>query len=151
MCGDGASGTPATASENVTFNTNWNGIIAANAIAGSGNAAAVSGCTKVGFHANAWTCTYNTSGDSVSGNNPVTSITAQSPKQWTTADSATCVLSWTANSIDLTWTLAGGSSTATNTGTGGTADTCTYGGNITLPNAEPTKTGYTFSGWKLDN
>lgn len=58
---------------------------------------------------------------------------------------------WTANTIDLTWDTNGGNSTATNTGSGGSATTCTYDGDITLPNAEPTKTGFSFTGWKLDN
>ncbi len=49
---------------------------------------------------------------------------------------AACV----ANEITVTWDRANGQGSVTNT--------CTYDGDITLPTA-PTKTGYTFSGWKL--
>ena len=50
---------------------------------------------------------------------------------------------WTPNTIDLTWNKLAGDTTphATNT--------CTYDGDITLP-TEPTRTGFSFAGWKLE-
>ena len=49
---------------------------------------------------------------------------------------------WTANTININWYIDEDAQTAL------TTNTCTYDGIITLP-TEPTKTGYTFSGWKL--
>ena len=46
---------------------------------------------------------------------------------------------WTANTININW-YNGDNVVSTNT--------CTYDGTITLP-TEPTKTGYTFAGWRL--
>ena len=46
---------------------------------------------------------------------------------------------WTANTININW-YNGDNVVSTNT--------CTYDGTITLP-TQPTKTGYTFAGWKL--
>lgn len=58
--------------------------------------------------------------------------------------SATITASWTAHTIDLTWNKLAGDATphATNT--------CTYDGDITLP-TEPSRTGFSFMGWTLDN
>lgn len=139
-CGTG-SGTPSTTPQNINFNDTFT---LQNAVSGSGNAAAVAGCSKVGYHATSWTCKY------LDGANGTESTTLTSGSTYNKDVNATCTLGWAANTIDLSWALDGGASTATNTGTGGSAKTCTYGGNITLPDAEPTKTGYTFSGWKLD-
>lgn len=49
---------------------------------------------------------------------------------------------WTGNSITLNWDENGGD-TVTN-------GSCTYGGNLVLP-AAPSRSGYTFNGWKLNN
>ena len=49
---------------------------------------------------------------------------------------------WTANTIHINW--YGGSDDLLVLD----ANTCTYDGTITLP-TEPTKTGYTFNGWRL--
>ncbi len=49
---------------------------------------------------------------------------------------------WTGNSITLNWDENGGG-TVTN-------GSCTYGGNLVLP-AAPSRSGYTFNGWKLNN
>lgn len=49
---------------------------------------------------------------------------------------------WTGNSITLNWDENGGDTVTTGS--------CTYGGNLVLP-ATPSRSGYTFNGWKLNN
>ena len=51
---------------------------------------------------------------------------------------------WTANTINLEWYNEDTKLTVPTT-----SNTCTYDGGITLPSTNPTKTGYTFKGWKV--
>lgn len=154
-CGGGADntdyGTLDPAQENITFNAYWSGIPAAKQITlGSTptgqphNSDSVTGCSRVGFHPTGWSCTYDTGGAAVAAD--ITTITSSNKKQWTTASNATCVLQWTQNTIDLSWSSNGGN---TYTVSNDAAKTCTYEGAVTLPTNNPTRTGYTFSGWKL--
>ena len=59
-------------------------------------------------------------------------------------------LECTANTINLNWfadTVANGATTPLTVQSA--AQQCTYDQSITLPSPNPTKTGYTFSGWRL--
>lgn len=122
-----------------------------NAVSGSGNQAAVAGCAKVGYHATGWSCKY------LDGTNGTESTALANNATYSLDVNARCTLQWAANTIDLSWATNGGAFAAsganapTNMGANGSAMSCTYNSNITLPDKEPTKTGYTFSGWKLDN
>ena len=51
---------------------------------------------------------------------------------------------WTANTINLEWYNEDTKLTVPTT-----SNTCRYDGGITLPSTNPTKTGYTFKGWKV--
>lgn len=66
------------------------------------------------------------------------------------AGDVTCTAQWTQNKVNLTWyddTVANNGQAIT-LPQGSQAGTCTYDSTITLP-AEPSKTGYTFKGWKV--
>lgn len=58
---------------------------------------------------------------------------------------ATITANWRANTINLNWYDNNTIMTPSNT----TANTCTYDNRITLPSTNPTKTGYTFTGWEV--
>ena len=94
-----------------------------------------SGCTLTGYTFNGWSCTNSLSG-ALNNGNPASGT-------WGITNNSTCTAQWTANSITLSWD----NSTADSGGTGG-GGTCTYGQPISLP-TNPTKTGYTFNGWKV--
>ena len=79
-----------------------------------------------------WSC-------SDSSNNTTTYTSGQTVAQWNITSDLECTAQWTANRINIDW-FSDGSRVAQNT--------CTYGGTITLPET-PSKTGYTFGGWKL--
>ena len=57
----------------------------------------------------------------------------------TYSGSANLTANWTGNNIAVTW--YDGDTQYTN-------NSCTYGGNLTVPSA-PSKTGYTFKGWRI--
>jgi len=94
-----------------------------------------SGCTLTGYTFNGWSCTNNLSG-ALSNGDPASGT-------WSITNDSTCTAQWTVNSIALSWDANG----ADNGGTGG-GGTCSYDSAITLP-TNPTKTGYTFKGWKV--
>ena len=131
-CGTG-TGTPGTASQPISYDATFT---TTNAISGTGNAAAVSGCTKLGYHAASWTCKY------LDGNGGTASSSLANNSTYNKTVNATCTLNWTANELDLTWYKEPGSNTIHDT------SSCMYSEGITLPE-EPTKTGYTFSGWTV--
>lgn len=58
---------------------------------------------------------------------------------------ATITANWRANIINLHWRNNNTEMQPSNT----TANTCTYDGSITLPSSNPTRTGYTFTGWEV--
>ena len=94
------------------------------------------GCTLKGYTFNGWSCTNSLSG-ALSSGNPASGT-------WSITNDSTCTAQWTANSIALTWD----NSTADSGGTGGAAS-CSYDSAITPLPTNPTKTGYTFDGWKI--
>ena len=57
--------------------------------------------------------------------------------------SATITASWTAHTINLIWNKLAGDTTPH------AENTCTYDGDITLP-SQPSRTGFSFAGWKLE-
>ncbi|MFQ6727574.1 MAG: InlB B-repeat-containing protein [Alphaproteobacteria bacterium] len=58
----------------------------------------------------------------------------------TYSGSANLTANWTGNTINVTWY---------NDDTQYANNSCTYGGNLTMPSSIPTKTGYTFKGWRV--
>jgi len=119
-CGTGIGG---TSRGSVTYGTNYQ--FMANY------------CTKQGNQFNVWSC------DNGVGNK-AESLT----ENWTTVptnpeSNITCIATWTPNDIDLIW--FDGYTQYTN----GTSNTCEYGDGVTLPQTPPTKTGYTFMGWRI--
>lgn len=136
-----------------------------SAIYGQNFAFAANSCiVPTGSTFNGWKCKVGDpgAGDDLNATalygNGVTSTTTQTAggagATWTYAGehggTITCVADITANSISLTWY----NDTAANGGTEITpsnseAESCTYGGVITIPANELSKTGYTFSGWHV--
>lgn len=57
---------------------------------------------------------------------------------------STIKANWEANTINLAWYNDDDLMSVQNT-----ANTCSYDGGITLPSSNPTKTGYTFTGWAV--
>ena len=53
---------------------------------------------------------------------------------------ANLTANWTGNNIEVTWY---------NGDTRYASNSCTYGGNLTMPSSIPQKTGYTFRGWRV--
>ncbi len=63
--------------------------------------------------------------------------------------SASLQADWDPNEITITWN--GNNGTAAGGGTYAPANTtCSYDGDVTLP-TPPTRLGYTFAGWEVDN
>ena len=95
-------------------------------------------CAKTGYTFGGWDCT------GISGTK-----TAGSSMTWNyTGTTTICTAHYDANTINLTW--------YDDTGANGTvmtveqsARSCLYDGVIDIPDNEPTKTGYTFEGWKV--
>lgn len=101
------------------------------------------GCAKEGYTFNGWSCT-NLSGTQTAGG-------AGATWEYTGAHEGeiTCTAVFGANSITLNWYNDSAATTPMVVQTA--ASTCTYDGAITLPDSEhqPSKTGYTFQGWKV--
>ena len=98
-----------------------------------------SDCAKTGYTFQGWSCT-GLNGTQTAGG----SIT------WAyTGASTTCTAVYGANRINLTWY----NDTDENNGTAMTvessAQSCLYDSTIDIPDNQPTKTGYTFEGWKV--
>lgn len=96
-------------------------------------------CAKPGYTFQGWNCT-GLDGTQAAGG----SIT------WAyTGASTTCTAVYGANRINLTWF----NDTAANGGTPmtveQTAQSCLYDSTIDIPDNQPTKTGYTFEGWRV--
>ena len=58
----------------------------------------------------------------------------------TYSGSANLTANWQGNNISVTWY---------NGDTEYDSNSCTYGGNLTMPSSIPQKTGYTFKGWRV--
>ncbi len=131
---------------------------ASRTIAMNGNIAITESCTLNGWRFDGWNCTAGLTSDAA-GASAVTDILATnlaSPGYTVylnTATNVTCTAKWTPNDIDLVWDVDGGSfasgESATFTGTG-SGTSCSYDGGIQIPTT-PTKTGYEFGGWQVDN
>ena len=94
-------------------------------------------CSAAGQTNSAWSCVGDTSGDTI---NQTTNAAS-----WTTAENVTCTMQYDADMVGLVYLKEPGDTTPYST------DTCNYGNSqFTLP-AQPTKTGYTFTGWKVTN
>ena len=115
-----------------------------------------------GYTFNGWKCKVGGAGDDLNATalfgNSATSTTTQtaggSNRTWLyegdTGGTIACVADITANNITLTWfndTVANNGTTITPSNS--EAESCTYGGTITIPSNQPSKTGYTFSGWHV--
>ncbi len=158
-CGDGATGTaPADATATYDASFTW---------AGNNDTAEGTGCKKAGHHFTGWTCKVATTGTvdgteatiitnggvSCSANaTGVGDCTGNEVTKWTEANlqsgaTITCTAQFSASSITITWDDNDGNN---NTSVSGGTPTCTYGADVTLPTA-PTRTGYTFKGWKVAN
>ncbi len=126
--GAGASTTasnPTTATQNVTMDGQYE-------LAGANN------CTLDGYTFAGWSCP-NLPGTGTPN------FAAGATGTYSYADDVTCTAQWTPNQINLVWD----NNNATSGGTGG-GSTCTFDGSITLPTV-PTRTGYVFGGWEVDN
>ena len=91
-------------------------------------------CVVAGKTTTAWECVGNTSGTTI---NQTTNAAS-----WATAENVTCTAQYDTDMVNLEFVY--------NNGNNNTYDTCNYGiGNFTVP--QPTKPGYTFTGWKVTN
>lgn len=108
-------------------------------------------CQLPGYHFTGWDCgsdlagqsgngVYTVSNGTVSGDGGLFKITGNTP--------ITCAATWEANDIAITWDGNHATSfTAPTPGSAG-AGTCSYDGDVTLPN-EPQRNGYLFQGWSV--
>ena len=104
-----------------------------------------------GYHFAGWTCTPNlatgSSSATYSVNWPSSTIVSETIETIGISSNATCEAVWAKDMVDLIYLETPGDETAYANGS------CNYGGNgsdgaFNLPN-NPTKTGYTFTGWKI--
>lgn len=86
-------------------------------------------CTHIGYTFDGWKCS-----------NGVIYTSGESVTAWDTDSDLQCNATWSANTINIKWTSDGAQHDV---------NQCRYGGDITIPTTTPTKTGYTFKGWKL--
>ena len=113
-----------------------------------GSAFTVNNPTKSGYTFAGWNVTGMDSANHVYGSTKTTStsisaITATAFKNLrATSGTVTFTATWTANTITLNWDE--------NSGDAISNGSCTYNSDLVLPPA-PTRSGYTFTGWKLAN
>ena len=90
-------------------------------------------CDAQGQTNQAWECVGDETGYTIDQDVNATS--------WATAENVTCTAQYSADIVDLIWKYENGNPDYQNT--------CNYGnGNISIP-ANPSKPGYTFTGWKV--
>ena len=90
-------------------------------------------CDAQGQTNQAWECVGDESGNTIDQN--------ANANSWGTAENVTCTAQYSADIVDLIWKYENGNPD--------TQNTCNYGnGNISIP-ANPSKPGYTFTGWKV--
>ncbi|MFQ6727471.1 MAG: InlB B-repeat-containing protein [Alphaproteobacteria bacterium] len=142
----GVSGTyPVTASETVSANP------ATIQIAMDGTGKINQTCSLNGWTFDGWSCSTGLTSDSA-GNHSVLFITKAQTETagggyqvyMKNAAGVTCKAKWTQNHITLNWNKNGADSADI------AATACDYDGSITLPTA-PTRNGYTFQGWTVNN
>lgn len=91
-------------------------------------------CDIEGYHFNGWSCT-----------NSITSAGGT----YTVDGNTVCTATWEKNEIELHWYgQNGNNNTEIPLSEDSPAANCTYDEGITLP-AQPSKTGYSFNGWKV--
>lgn len=107
-----------------------------------------SNCNDTGVHFVGWKCDHTIASGAVyngtATNYPLDNgaITGGSGNSYGLAGDTNCTAVWDANEINLVWNTNGGTSVTTPT-------TCIYGTNNTIIPQQPTRTGYTFGGWKI--
>ena len=101
------------------------------------------GCAKTGWTFDGWTCS-NLDGVQTAGGLGETWLYEGAHQ-----GSISCVAHFTANTININWYNDEGDTVPMEVQEG--AQSCTYDGSVTLPDAQhqPSKTGYTFGGWKV--
>lgn len=119
------------------------------AIYGESFTFAARACTKEGYTQTGWVCT---GANGTSGLDALYTV-EQTVNSWAYTGAhqgtITCVPDFTVNEIRITWY----GDTSANDGVAFTpqqgAESCTYGGAITLPTNLPDKAGYTFQKWQV--
>jgi len=109
-------------------------------------------CSAQGWTFTGWTCTDDAGAlyTAQDMQTAVTSITAQSLQSGAqtvylkAAGNVSCTANWTAQTIDITWDKNNATSADIPDGS------CSYNGSVDLP-ANPTRTGYEFTGWAVNN
>lgn len=102
-------------------------------------------CSLAGYTFNGWNCSTDALSSDAAGTNMLNgTIAVNTTVYMKSATAVYCTADWTANIITTTWDSAGGTNVQ-----GG--NQCTYDGNITLPQNDPTKIGYDFIGWKVES
>ena len=161
-------GSPATASTTATFDATF-------AWAGNDETGDTPNCHRDGYHFTGWTCTAtNISGATVTilsnggttyaDDNNAATTADQNPGTYTginatgtngkwqyqnlaangtTGTAVYCEAQWAKNVISITWSDPDGHNVIQ-------PNTCTYTESVTVP-ATPSRTGYTFNGWLVDN
>ena len=151
-CGDGASGTAPTDSNTYNSSSSWS--LFTSPTAGSGT------CSKYGYSFVGWKCNYNiANGNSYTGttaNYPLNNnaITGGSGNSYGVNGNTTCTAIWEQNTVNLDWTtLNGGTLDTSAQSYQAGSTTCGWGdtGTVDVPYPAPTRTGYTFTGWKVIN
>lgn len=111
----------------------------------------VTGCDSYnGYHFTGWLCTPDlatgTGTATYSNTYPTNPDVSKTIATIGLSGNATCVAQWGQNIVNLLWNDNG----ATTPHSGTQSDSCLYGpGDITIPTTPPTRTGYSFSGWKV--
>ena len=111
----------------------------------------VTGCDSYnGYHFTGWLCTPDlatgTGTATYSNTYPTNPDVSKTIATIGLSGNATCVAQWGQNIVNLLWNDNG----ATTAHSGTQSDSCLYGpGDITVPTTPPTRTGYSFSGWKV--
>lgn len=111
----------------------------------------VTGCDSYnGYHFTGWLCTPDlatgTGTATYSNTYPTNPDVSKTIAPIGLSGNATCVAQWGQNIVNLLWNDNG----ATTAHSGTQSDSCLYGpGDITVPTTPPTRTGYSFSGWKV--
>lgn len=145
-CGSPLSGSQSTtsgpnpSSANVTMNGEYT--LAAN-----------NTCSLQGYTFKGWSCPDLTAPTSANGIVETGVYAAGASGIYSTAGNVTCTAQWTPNDINLVWEIEGGSFASGESATftnGGSGTSCSYDGAIQIPTT-PTKPGYEFGGWVVEN
>lgn len=104
--------------------------------------AAAYNCSLPGYTFAGWSCPYLPGTPTLPAGNPQY-FAGGANGTYSYAGNITCTAQWTPNNIALHWDSAYTGAPSIND------SSCEYDGGITLPTPPPSRTGYTFGGWRV--